>query len=103
MDYNVFIMIPFVNPFVTPHLSIEQQYNTSLSILFHTILVPSPNTTDIKLSSDGNHIILTWLKTNGTDVTQSDQAAAFTVDKHDFLKAFGQLFENSKKTINLVE
>jgi hypothetical protein len=71
----------------------------------NTILVPSPppNTTDIKLSPDDNHIILTWLKTNGTDVTLSDQAAAFTVDKHDFLKAFGQLFENSNKTINLVE
>jgi hypothetical protein len=69
----------------------------------NTILVPSPNTTDIKLSSDGNRIILTWLKMNGTDVTPSDQAAAFTIDKHDFLKEFGQLFENSNKTINLGE
>ena len=33
-----------------------------------------PNTTDIELGSNDSRIILTWLKTNGTDVTLSDQA-----------------------------
>jgi hypothetical protein len=58
----------------------------------NTILVPPPNATDNGLGSNDNRIILNM---NGTDVILLDHAAAFTIDKHDFLKAFAQLFENS--------
>jgi hypothetical protein len=43
-----------------------------------------PNSTDAKLISDGKHIVLTWLKINGTDVTEPDKTPVFIVDKDDF-------------------
>jgi predicted RNA-binding protein (virulence factor B family) len=69
----------------------------------NSVLMPPPNTTDIELGSGDKRIILTWLNTNETTITHSDQAATFIIDKRDFLKAFGQLFENSNITIDPVE
>ena len=76
----------------------------------NSIPIPSPpNITDSELGSDDKRIILTWLKTNETDVTQLDVTPAFIVDKRDFLNIFGQFFENSNnnnnhtKTINAIE
>jgi hypothetical protein len=54
-----------------------------------------PNFTDSKLISDGKHIVLTWLKINGTTVTESDKTPVFIVDKDDFWKTFDQLYESS--------
>jgi hypothetical protein len=54
-----------------------------------------PNSTDAKLISDGKHIVLTWLKINGTDVRESDKTPVFIVDKVDFWKTFDQLYESS--------
>jgi hypothetical protein len=64
---------------------------------------PPSHTTDIKFGSDDNRIILTWLKMNGTDIAQSEPAPTLNIDKHDFLKAFGQLFENSNNNSNAIE
>jgi hypothetical protein len=63
-----------------------------------------PNSTDAKLISDGKHIVLTWLKINGTDVTESDKTPVFIVDKDDFWNTFDQLYESSNnngRTIGL--
>jgi hypothetical protein len=54
-----------------------------------------PNSTDANLISDGKHIVLTWLKINGTDVTESDKTPVFIVDKDDFWETFDQLYESS--------
>jgi hypothetical protein len=54
-----------------------------------------PNFTDAKLISDGKHIVLTWLKINGTTVTESDKTPVSIVDKDDFWKTFDQLYESS--------
>jgi hypothetical protein len=54
---------------------------------------PVPN----GLDSDDKRIILKWLETNGTNLTQSDPTPAFTIDKRDFSKAFAQLFETSNE------
>ena len=63
-----------------------------------------PNSTDVQLISDGKHIVLTWLKINGTDATESDKTPVFIVDKDDFWKTFDQLYESSNnngRTIGL--
>jgi hypothetical protein len=56
-----------------------------------------PNSTDVNLNSDDKHIVLTWLKINGTDVTESEKIPAFIVDKDDFWNTFDQLYESSNK------
>ena len=61
------------------------------------------NTTDIKIDSEEKRIILTWLKSNGTE---SDLSPAFIIDKRDFWNIFSQLFEasnNHNTTISLIE
>jgi hypothetical protein len=52
-----------------------------------------PNSTDAKLISDDKHLVLTWLKINGTDVTESEKIPVFIVDKDDFWKTFDQLYK----------
>jgi hypothetical protein len=95
---SILIMIAFS---ISETIAVIAQPNQSNKN--NTVLVPPPNTTDIKLGSDDNHVILTWSKPNGTGVTLSDQAAPLSIDKHDFLKTFGELFENSNTTINSVK
>lgn len=63
-----------------------------------------PNSTDVNLNSDDKHIVLTWLKVNGTDVTESEKIPVFIVDKDDFRNTFDQLYEssiNNRRTIGL--
>ena len=62
------------------------------------------NTTDIKkIISDDKCITLIWLEPNET---QADKTRVFTIDKYDFWKTFGQLYEssnNNSKTVGTVE
>jgi len=56
-----------------------------------------PNSADVNLISDDKHIVLTWLKNNGTDVMESEKIPVFIVDKDDFWNTFDQLYESSNK------
>jgi hypothetical protein len=68
-----------------------------------TVVIAQPNHSngDMRvlegLDSDDKRIILKWLETNGTNLTQSDPTPTFTIDKRDFSKAFAQLFETSNE------
>lgn len=90
MDNRLLVLILIMIAFtISETIAVMAQSNESV-----------PNRTDIELGSDDNRIIINM---NGTDVILLDQATAFTIDKHDFLKGFAQLFENSNITINATE
>lgn len=102
MDNRLLVSILIIIGFTISQTNFVMAQPNQLNIN-NSVLIPPSNATDIELDSDDKRIILTWLKTNEKDITQSDQAAAFIIDKRDFLKAFGQLFGNLNITVNPIE
>jgi hypothetical protein len=73
MDNRLLVLILIMIAFtISETIAVMAQSNESV-----------PNRTDIELGSDDNRIIINM---NGTDVILLDQATAFTIGKHDFLK-----------------